>query len=337
MTPLTLAEMLPPARAAAFVVAVGTKNAARLLEHLTEDEIEHLAAEVAKFGKLSRDLRRAVIEETTKETQAVRYIAEGGINYARDLLVQWKGKHGEEILQRLVENLRITPFSFLRHVDPDALLRFLREEHPQTIALVLAHQSASYASHFLAGLDPELQTEVAFRIATMGRTSPEVVHKLEQALQLRVGSVRTSDLAGGGGVRALANILNNSDRGTEKAILEHLSVQDQALAEQVRALMFVFEDITILDNHAIQEVLKHIESSMLAMALKGVRDDVRDAVYRNMSERARVRLEEEIDLLGPVHRRDVEGAQAAIAARVRELDEEGVIVVSRGGEGEILE
>ncbi len=333
---MTATDLRPEQKAAALVVAVGPKEASQLLQYLTEDEVESLATEVARLGRLSADVLDTVLAEAYEEA-VNRRLAAGGVEYARELLTEWKGSRGAEMIDRLMAGLNVTPFDFVRQIEPEQLVHILKDEHPQTVALILAHQPAGYAAEVLRSFEPEMQNEAALRIATMGRTSPEVVTLVEQALQEHLGTVSSADVTVRGGVEDLAEVLNNSDRGTEQAILERVARFDRDIADRVRALMFVFEDIASLDNRSIQRVLQGIDAKTLALAMKGIRPDVQAAILDNVSTRARDALGEEIELLGAVRRRDVEAAQSEVVAKVRRLDEAGEIVISRGGEGDLVE
>lgn len=324
-------ELTRAQRAAAVVVVLGPEVAAPILEHMSEEEVEQLALEIATLGEVPAEQVRRILEDFYEEAVAHRELVQGGVLHARRLLRRWRGERGDEIIDRLVSTVHIAPFSFLRHHDADQLVQYLQEEHPQTIALVLAYLPAKNAASVLAGLEPEVQREVALRVATMDRTAPEVIERVEAAMQSRLGAARTpEELTKKGGVRDLAAMLNNSDRGTERAILSDLESSDAELAEQVRALMFVFEDIVSLDDRAIQTLLRRVEMKQLTLAMKGVRPDVRDAILRNMSERAALTLQEELELLGPVRIRDVEAAQSEVVRVVRQLEDEGTIIISRG-------
>ena len=330
-------ELRSEQKAAALVVAVGSKLASGLLQFLSEEEVEQLAAEVAKIGRLRPETIDGVMQEVYSEAAAQQFLAAGGIDYAKELLTDWKGSRGAEIIDRLMADITVSPFGFLRDIDAEALVHILKDEHPQTVALILAHQPASHAATVLQGLDPEIQAEVALRVATMGRTSPRVIQQVETALQSRLGTVSSAEVTTRGGIEDLAEVLNNTDRSTEKSILASLHRFDAGLAEEVRALMFVFEDITTLDDRSVQEVLKHVETKDLALAMKGVGEDVRGLILRNMSQRASEALLEEIELLGPARRSDVEAAQSAVVKVIRMLEDSGAIVISRSGESELIE
>ncbi|MDJ0497472.1 MAG: flagellar motor switch protein FliG [Acidimicrobiia bacterium] len=329
--------MRPEEKAAALVVAVGSKAASGMLEYLNDDEVERLATEVAKIGRLHPETVDAVFTEVYEEATAQQLLAAGGIDYAREMLVDWRGERGHEIVERLISDLEATPFGFVRKSNPEKLSKILAEEHPQTVALVLAHQPAAFAATVLGFFDDEIQAEIALRVGTMGKTSPDVIRSIESYLQSQVGPEPRTELAVRGGIEELAEVLNNSNKETEKAILERLASIDSDLAEEVQALMFVFADIITLDDRAIQRVLQDVNTQELALAMKGIGSEVSDAIVRNMSSRAAESLKEEIELLGPARRSDVEAARRKVVAAVRLLEETGEIVISRGGESELIE
>ena len=329
--------MKPEQKAAALVVAVGSKAASGMLEYLSEEEVEQLASEVAKIGRLLPETVDQVFAEVYEEATAQQLLAAGGIDYAREMLVDWKGDGGHEIIERLITDIEATPFGFVRKSNPEKLSAVLAEEHPQTVALVLAHQPAAYSATVLGFFDPEEQAEIALRVGTMGKTSPDVIRAIEAYLQGQITVEPRTELAARGGIEELADVLNNSDKETERAILERLGAIDSNLAEEVQALMFVFDDIITLDDRSIQRVLQDVNAQELALAMKGIGPEVSDAIVRNMSQRASESLNEEIELLGPVRRSDVEAARRKVVAAVRLLEEAGEIVISRGGESELIE
>lgn len=332
-----VAELKPEQKAAALVVAVGSRAASGLLQFLSEEEVETLAAEVAKIGRLRPETIDGVMAEVLREAEAQRSLASGGIDYARELLTEWQGNRGDEIIDRLMADLNVMPFNFIRDIDPEQLVHILKDEHPQTVALILAHQPAGYAARVLGGFETEFQTEIALRVGMMGKTSPEVIRRVETALRDRLGTVSQAEVQIRGGVQDLAEVLNNTDRATEKAILERLSRIDPELAEEVRALMFVFEDLTSLEDKFIQKVIQEVDGKELAMAMKGVSGELNDAIMRNMSQRAAETLGEELELLGAVRRADVEAAQSRVVAIVRRLEDAGEIVIARAGESDLIE
>lgn len=324
-------------KAAAVLVSVGPEAAASVLRNLSEPEVEQIMLEVATLGELAPDQVGTVLTEFHAEAVAHQSLIAGGEHHAREMMRRLHGSDGEGIVDRLLASVTTAPFHFLRMHEPMEVVQHLREEHPQTIALVLSHLPNRFSAALLAGFDVDVQAEIAQRVATLDRTAPEVVSSVERALQQRLGAVQRRSMAGSGGVKELAAILNNSDRSTERAILRELESTDPALAEQVRELMFIFEDIVNLDDKAIQEVLRQVDAKQLALALKGVSGLVYESIERNMSERATTALQEEMDVLGQVRVSDVESAQTEIVRVIRELDEAGSIVISRAGEGEFIE
>jgi flagellar motor switch protein FliG len=325
-------------KAAVLLLQLGKDNAAKVLGQMREAEVEALTAEIVRLEYVDGAVVEGIVDEFHEMLVAQRHAAQGGMDFAREMLIQSLGaERADEIVGRLSAVFRNLPFSFLQKADARQVLSFVQDEHPQTVALVLAHMNASQASAVLSGLAPELQTDVANRIAVMDRTSPDVVLQVESVLERKLGAVmQPADLSSVGGLQPLVDIINRSDRATERMILEGLAERNPELAELVRAQMFVFEDITSLDDRAVQLVLRQVESADLAVALKGVREDVRTKVMKNMSERAAENLAEEIELLGPQRLKTVEDAQAKIVQSIRALEESGQIVITRGDDEEMV-
>ncbi|MEO1062698.1 MAG: flagellar motor switch protein FliG [Actinomycetota bacterium] len=325
-------------KAAVLLVSVGPAEAANVLAYLTEEEVEMIAAEISRLGAIPPPLMTAVLEDFHLQAVANQYMLEGGLDYARELLMQWKGEKGEEIIQRLIATAQIAPFAFLSKLEPEQLLQFLKDEHPQTVALVFAYLPSTFSARLLAGLPEEQQTEVSLRIATMDRTSPDVIRRVEDSLKMRMGSISSSEMGGNrGGAEDLAELLNSAGRAVEKLVLDNLTEVEPELAEQVRALMFVFEDIVEMSDRDLQEMLRTIDGKTLALATKGVKEPVRQKVFSNLSERASNTLKEEIEYLGAVKLSEVESAQSAIVAEIRRLDEEGRISMRPGSDGGFIE
>jgi len=334
---LTTTSMTGVRKAAILLVRMGKEYSTRVLASLKETEVEELSAEIARLGKLEPEVVGDVIDEfyamaTTKHAGA------GGLQYARELLEASLGyERANLILDRLQASMTDMPFNFLSHADPRQVLSYVQYEHPQTIALVLAHVPSALASSILSGLAPEVQSDVAHRIAVMDRTSPDVIRQVELALQRKLSTVLQPDeLSTVGGLDPLVDIINRADRTTERLILEALEARNPAIAEELRRRMFMFEDIINLDDRSVQLVLRQVEPSDLATALKGVNEEVRDKVTGNLSERGRENLLEEIDLLGPVKVKMVEEAQQKIVSVIRSLEDSGQIEIQRGGEQEEL-
>lgn len=323
-----------PRKVAVLLLQLGKERSAKVLRTMRDSEVEEVMAEVARLDGIEPATVDEVLEEFQELASARRYVMQGGMAFAKEVLEASVGPgKASEILDRLSASMVQLPFEFLRRADPRQVLSFLQDEHPQTIALVLAHMHADHAAMVLSGLPDALQTDVAHRVATMDRTSPEVIARVETVLERKLSSVlSSSDFSAAGGVQPLVDILNRSDRATERHILEGLEGRDADLAESVRSRMFVFEDIVTLDDRSVQLVLREVDNKELAVALKGVRDDVRDKIVRNLSERAGANLLEEITLLGPVRIKTVEEAQASIVRVIRSLEEAGQIVLSRGGD-----
>lgn len=320
-------------KAAILVLQLGKEESARVLGQLSEAELEDLSTEIARIGIVPNDVAAAVLAEFAG-LLASGVGARGGMELARELLYAAVGpQRAGEILERLSQSFVELPFSFMQNLDARQIVSFISDEHPQTIALVLAHLPAGQASSVLAGLQRDLQADVAHRIAVMDRTSPELIRQVEATLERRLGSLgMQADLSAVGGLKPLVDIINRADRGTEKMILEGLEQKDPDLAEQVRSQMFMFEDVAGLDDRAIQLVLRQVQITEIATALKGVSDMVKAKVMKNMSERAALNLADEIEVLGPVRLHVVEEAQAAIVRVIRQLEESGQIMVGRGDE-----
>lgn len=325
-------------KAAALLVALGPETASVLLKYLgSNEDIEMLTLEVANLGKLPPETTEEILEEFYHVLQANQYISTGGVQYARELLTKALGADkAEEILHRLSESLTALPFEFIRQADPMQILNFIQNEHPQTIALILAYMRAEQAALVVSGLPSELQTDVATRIAQMDRTTPAVLREVEKVLERKFSAVMSQDFTNAGGIKALVAMLNSVDRGTEKTILESLEEQNPDLAEEIKKLMFVFEDIVILDDRSIQRVLREVDTKELALALKGSNEEVRAKVFKNMSERMGKIVRDELDYMGPVRVRDVEEVQQKIVSIIRSLEERGEIIVARGGGDELL-
>jgi flagellar motor switch protein FliG len=325
-------------KAAVLLVQMGRDEAAKVLSHLKDAEVEELTAEIVRLGAVETVLADEVLAEFHSLALAQRYVSQGGMDVARDLLRSSLGfDRANEIVDRLSTVFMDIPFGFLAKADPRQVLSFLQDEHPQTIALVLAHISAAQASQILSGLAADLQADVAHRIAMMDRTSPDIIRLVEATLERKISSVlQPSDLSSVGGLEPLVEIINRADRATERLILEGLAGRNPELAEEIRSKMFMFEDITALDDRSVQLVLRQVESSDLATALKGVRDEVRTKVMKNLSERAAENLADEIEMLGPIRLRTVEESQAKVIQAIRTLEESGQIVIRRGDEDELV-
>lgn len=325
-------------KAAILLVQIGHENAAKVLSHLRESEVEAISAEISQLESLSAAETEHVLNEFRDMATAQMNVARGGPAFARALLEDSLGyERAESIMNRLAASAMQLPFQFLHRADPRQLLSFISGEHAQVIAVVLAHLPSDKATLVLSGLEPRLQAEVAHRIAIMDRTSPDILKQLEAVLERKMSSVlQPMDFSTVGGLDPLIQIINRSDRATERLIVDGLQERDPALAEEVKSRMFMFDDITMLEDRDVQQVLRQVESGDLALALKGVSDEVRLKVTKNMSERAAITLLEDVDLLGPVLLRQVEEAQQKVIVVIRRLEDAGEIVLRRGGDDEYV-
>jgi flagellar motor switch protein FliG len=325
-------------KAAVLLLQMGKEGSAKLMSRLQESEVEALSAEIVRLGTVDRTVTTAVLDEFHTMARARKHIAFGGLDYARELLVQTLGhERAEEIVGRIGASMLEAPFRSLQRADPRQVLSFLSEEHSQTVALVVAHMPAQLASMVLSGLSPDRQSDVALRVATMGRPSPEVIRKVEAVIERKVSSLlQPSEVSNIGGVKPLVDIINRSDRVTERSILSGLAERSPELADEIRSQMFMFEDLVTIDDRSVQLVLRQVEGQDLATALKGVRDDVREKVTRNLSERAAENLLEEIQLLGSVRLRSVEEAQAKIISVIRSLEDSGQLVLRRSDDEQFV-
>jgi flagellar motor switch protein FliG len=324
-------------KAAIFLVTLGSEVASEIFKHLREDEIEQLTFEIARLETIEASDRDAVLTEFQELMMAQDFISTGGIDYAREILERSLGSQkAVDIINRLTSSLQVKPFDFIRRTDPAHLLNFIQQEHPQTIALILAYLEPQKASMILGSLPHEIQSDVAKRIATMDRTSPEVLREVERVLEKKLSTLSSEDFTAAGGVESIVDILNLVDRSTEKTIIESLEEEDPELAEEIKKRMFVFEDIVLLDDRAIQKVLREVDTTELAKALKSVDSEVQDKIFRNMSKRAGTLLKEDMEYMGPVRLKDVEESQQKIVSIIRKLEEQGEIVVARAGEEEMV-
>ena len=324
-------------RAAILLISLGPERSAGIFKHLKEEEIEEMTLEIANIRSVTPQVKEAVITEFYELCLAQQYIAEGGIGYAKDLLEKALGADkAMDVIGKLTASLQVKPFEFVRKTDATQLINFIQDEHPQTIALILSYLSPGQASMVMSALPPERQADVARRIAVMDRTSPDIIKEVEKVLESKLASLVNQDYTIIGGVDAVVEILNTVDRGTERHIMETLEVEVPELAEEIRKKMFVFEDILLLDDRAIQRVLRDVENNDLTMAMKSTKDEVKEAIFNNMSKRLAVMIKEDMDFMGPVRMKDVEEAQQKIVNVIRKLEDAGEIVISRGGGDEIV-
>jgi len=324
-------------KAAVFLVTLGSEISSEIFKHLREDEIETLTFEIARIDKVDPGDKDKVLMEFQELMMAQEFISNGGIDYAREVLERALGtQKAIDIVNRLTSSLQVRPFDFVRRTDPAHLLNFIQSEHPQTIALILSYLEPQKAAQILSSLRHEIQADVAKRIATMDRTSPDVLREVERVLERKLSTLASEDYTSAGGVDAIVEVLNNVDRGTEKIIIEALEEDDPELAEEIKKRMFIFEDIVLLDDRAIQKVLREVDTNDLAKALKGVEPEVQEKIFKNMSKRASSLLREDMDFMGPLRLRDVEESQQKVVNIIRKLEESGDIVIARGGEEELV-
>lgn len=325
-------------KAAVLLIQLGKDRAAQVMAHLQDHEVENISAEIARLENISADETSSVMVEFHDLMTAHAHVTQGGFGFAQQLLEQSLGaERAAEIMERLHAAAVQMPFQFLHRADPAQLRGFIADEHPQVIALVLAHMAADKASLLLGGLPAHQQAVVAHRIAVMDRTSPEIVRTVESVLERKLSSMlQPAEVSRVGGLDPLVNIINRSDRPTERQIVEGLEGLDAALAEEVKSRMFMFEDIVGLDDRSVQQVLRQVDNAELALALKGVSEAVRTKITANLSERAAENLLEEVELLGAVRLAQVEEAQQAVIRTIRQLEEQGQIMVRRGSDDEFV-
>ncbi len=324
-------------KAAILLISLGPEVSAQVFKQLREDEVEKLTLEIARMRRINPEDKELVMEEFHQMAIANDYISQGGIHYAREILEKALGKDkAADVINRLTSTLHLRPFDFARKAEPSQILNFIQNENPQMIALILSYLDAEKASLILSSLPGDRQADVARRIALMDRTSPEVISQVEHVLEQKLSATTVEDYSSTGGVDSIVAILNGVDRGTEKMILDTLAVEDAELAEEIKKKMFVFEDIVSLDNRSVQRVIRDVENPDLQLALKASSEEVKDLIFRNMSNRMAETFKEEMQYMGPVRLRDVEEAQGRIVAVIRNLEESGEIIISRGGGDDIV-
>lgn len=324
-------------KAAILMIALGPEKSSMVFKHLKEEEIEELTLEIANTRSITPQIKDAVVNEFYEICLAQQYIAEGGIGYAKELLEKALGSDkAMDVIGKLTASLQVKPFEFIRKTDASQLLNFIQDEHPQTIALILSYLSPGQSSAIISSLTPDRQADVAKRIAMMDRTSPDVIKEVEKVLESKLASLVNQDYTIIGGVDAVVEILNAVDRGTEKHIMESLEIEEPELADEIRKKMFVFEDVLLLDDRAIQRVLRDVDNNDLAIALKGSNEQVQAAIFNNLSKRLAVMIKEDMEFMGPVRMKDVEEAQQKIVNIIRKLEDSAEIVISRGGGDEII-
>jgi flagellar motor switch protein FliG len=325
-------------KSAILLMALDQETAGLVMGQLDTQAVEEVTRELASLGTVPGKVRDAVVGEFYQLALARTWATEGGLDYASKLL---KNSVDPDMARRIIDQVsqqvQQTPFSFLQKAESENLLTFIQDEHPQTIALILSHLPYNKAAEILSGLPSQKQIEVVKRVANMEQTNPEVIREVERGLEARLSNMLTQRFEKTGGVDTVAEVLNLVDRGTEKGILEGLESEDPDLVESIRRLMFVFEDILLVNDRGIQAVLKEIDNDELALAMKTASTELKDKIFRNMSERAASLIGEEMEFMGPVRVSDVESAQQRIVDVVRRLEEAGeIIIAGRGGEKEMI-
>ena len=324
-------------KAAVLLISLGPELSSTVFKHLKEEEIEDLTLEIANTRSISPQVKEDVINEFYEICLAQQYIDEGGIKYAKELLEKALGaEKALDVIGKLTASLQVKPFEFVRKTDATQLLSFIQDEHPQTIALILSYLSPTQSALIISALPQENQAEVARRIAQMDRTSPDVIQEVERVLESKLANLVNQDYTQIGGVDQVVEILNSTDRGTEKHIMEILEIEDPELADEIRKKMFVFEDILLLDNKAIQRVLRDVDNNDLELALKGTNEEVQNTIFANLSKRLAEMIKEDMEFMGPVRMKDVEEAQQKIVNIIRKLEDSGEIIISRGGGDEVI-
>lgn len=335
--PTNPSELEGQAKAAVLLLALGPERAASILKNLPAESVEEITRELASLGRVPPELQSAVVEEFYNLSVASQYVNEGNLDYAREILrSSLDAKQADRVLAQIQTQVQKTPFAFLQRAESENLLTFIQDEHPQTIALIVCHLAHHKAAEILVGLPMQKQIEVIKRIANMEQTNPEVIKEVERGLESRLANMLTQSMEKAGGVPTVAEILNLADRSTEKAIMEGLEADDPDLVEQIRRLMFVFEDILLVNDKGIQAVLKEVDNDELAMALKTASKELQDKIFGNMSERAATLIKEDMQYMGPVRISDVEAAQQRIVDIVRRLEESGDVVIAGRGESELV-
>lgn len=322
-----------PRKAAIFLVAMGAEVSAKIFKNLDETEIELLSAEISRLPSVDQGLTTQVIHEFMQMALTKQYITSGGLTYALEVLERAVGRgRASEIVARIQATFQPVRFAAIKKADPNQLATILRREHPQTIALLLANLEPELGAAILGGLPEDIRADVVLRVATIDKTSPEVLKQIEQVLEKQVTAGFASGVAYGGGAQTVAELLNRVDPTTQKEILGRLDENSPSLAEQIRALMFTFEDLINVDDRGIQRILQEVEQKDLVLALKAAGEEIAAKIFKNMSERTSQIVKQELEFLGPVRLRDVEEAQRKIVAAARRLEEAGEIVLAGRGD-----
>ncbi len=335
---LRFEDLRPMQKSAIALVAFGPEISGMVLKSLPEQDVEKITIEIANLGDVPPEIEEKVVDECYQIFMARQYISQGGIDLASDILERAMGhKKAREILGRLESSFRTSGFNLLKDIDARQLTGYLQNEHPQTIALILSQLNPHQSAAVLSELPSELQAEVALRVATMEKISPDVLKEIEATLEGQFASESGRDLSVSGGATTMAEILNLIESSAEKNILQSIEAENSDLAAEIKNMMFVFDDIVLLDDRSIQRLLKEVETKDLSISLKAAADEVREKIYSNVSERVAVMIKEEMEFMGPMRLSDVEAAQQRIVEAVRQLEEEGQIVISgRGGKEDVI-
>jgi flagellar motor switch protein FliG len=333
-----MADLSGVRKSAILLLSLSEEQASEILKRLPPEAVEEVSREIAGIREISVDTRKEIFGEFYNLALANSYLSEGGLEYAKGLIRKsLSSADADRIIKQVTQQVQTTPFSFLQKAESENLLTFIQDEHPQTIALILAHLPPQKASEILVGLPSQKQIEVVKRVANMEQTNPEVIKEVERGLEHRLSDIVSQTFEKAGGVDTVAEILNLADRSTEKGIMEGLEAEDPDLVEQIRRLMFVFEDILLVNDKGIQSVLKEVDNEELALALKTASEDLKQKIFKNMSERAAQLIQEDMQYMGPVRVSDVESAQQKIVDIVRRLEDAGeIIIAGRGGEKEMV-
>ncbi len=324
-------------KAAITLIALGTEAASLVLKNMRDDEVEKITVEIARARNISSDVVESVLMEFRDMGIARDYVAQGGVSFAREALESALGpRRADEIMMRVEAAMEVSAFHLLQTVETSQLTNFLQNEHPQTAALILAHLNPRKAADIISGIELELQNEIMYRLATMGKTSPELLRDIEEVIRQQIGSVIGTELSATGGIDTVAQILNNSSRSSERVIMEAIRDRDAELAANIKSLMFVFDDLIHVSDRDLQRLLMEVDQKELSLSLKAVSDDLKNKLLRNVSERAAAMIVEEMDLMGPVRVRDVEEAQRRIIEIAQSMEDQEEITLSRSNEDVLL-
>lgn len=320
-------------KAAIMMMMLGEDLATEIFKRLDDEAVQEISREISLMGHVTAETTDRVVEEFYNMSLANEYLTVGGLDYAKKILIKALGpEEARKIIDRLIKILeKSAGFSSLEKVNPQQLSKFIQNEHPQTIALILAHLSASQAAELISSLPEEMRSEILIRMANLEEISPDIVKKISGVLDQKLEALGSYSLEEYGGVKAVAELFNRMDRRASRNVLEQIESRNPELAASIRDLMFVFEDILLIDDQGVMEILKRVDKKTLAIGLKGSTDELKTKFYKNMSQRAVEMLKEEMEYLGPIRVKDVEKAQHEAVEIVRTLEEEGVIVIGGAG------